>query len=293
MSSQLTVHFPEKRSLGSLYTAEEQFPHQRKWVGEARGKAVIDCAPGRMLGVALGGSGWEALQEADKSELSHLRSIDLSTAQFNDKTLRSATTALSGISEIRLDFLRFGDGDLSALKEFRSLRTLWLTGTQVSDSGMESLIKLPALANLVLKNTKVTDSGMSDVSKLKLSILTLPAQISDSGVRALAAVRSLTRLDLSFTAITDESLKALAVLPALEELYVNDTAITDHALTYLSELKSLKSLFLSGTKVSDASVSSLEKISTLEHLELRDTGVTEIAIARLRTKLPNCAIFGG
>ncbi len=35
MGIDITVQFPEKRSLGSLYTAEVQFPHPRKWVGEA------------------------------------------------------------------------------------------------------------------------------------------------------------------------------------------------------------------------------------------------------------------
>ncbi len=45
MNSKLTVTFPEKRYLGSLYTAEEQFPHPRKWIGEARGKMQLSCRP--------------------------------------------------------------------------------------------------------------------------------------------------------------------------------------------------------------------------------------------------------
>jgi Leucine-rich repeat (LRR) protein len=293
MNDQITVCFPQKRSLGSLYTAEEQFPHQRKWVGEARGKVAISCPAGRMLGVALGGFGWEALAEADTAELARLRSIDLSTAQFNDKTLRSTTGALSELAEMRLDFLKFGDSELVSLRDFPLLKTLWLTGTQVSDGGMPHLGELRALINLVLKNTKVTDGGMESLAKLSLHSLTLPAQLSDAGVRALSALSTLKRLDLSFTAITNECLQFIAQMPAIEELYLNDTAITDQGLAHLADIKTLKTLFLSGTKVSDASLTQFEQMTSLEHLELRDTGVTEIAIARLRTKLPNCAIFGG
>ncbi|HEY9772174.1 MAG TPA: hypothetical protein V6C81_00035 [Planktothrix sp.] len=293
MSSQITVSFPEKRSLGSLYTAEEQFPHQRKWIGEARGKLALACPEGKMIGVALGGFGWEALSEADASQLSFLRSIDLSTAQFNDKTLRSSTSALSGLSEIRLDFLKIGDAELNALKDFPSLRTVWLTGTQVSDKGMEALSQLPLLTNLVLKSTMITDEGLKSLRALNLRSLTLPAQITDNGVRALSGLKNLRRLDLSFTSITDACMADLVAMPSLEELYLNDTAVTDHAIPVLAGLSTLKTLFLSGTKVSDGSIPSFEKMNSLEHLELRDTGVTEIAIARLRTKLPNCAVFGG
>src|SRR5579871_3064647 len=142
MSNEITVAFPEKRSLGSLYTAEEQFPHQRRWIGEARGKLVLSRPEGKMIGVSICGSGWEALSETDISQLAFLQSIDLSTAQFNDKTLRASTSALTGLFEIRLDYLRVGDAELKALKDIPGLKTVWLTGTQVTDAGMEELAAL-------------------------------------------------------------------------------------------------------------------------------------------------------
>jgi hypothetical protein len=292
MTTQMTVNFPEKRSLGSLYTAEEQFPHPRKWIGEARGKMELSFPTGRMLGVALGQFGWEALAETNSAELKCLRSIDFSTSQFCDKTAR-AISALGELAEMRLDFLKFGDDELLCLKEFPGLRTLWLTGTQVTDKGMSVVAQMPGLLNLVLKNTNVTDAGFERLAGSNLVSLTVPTQTTDAGLKALYALSKLQRLDLSYTKITNEGLASLAALKSLEELYLNDTAITDAGVAHLSALPSLKTLFLSGTKVSDAAIPHLENVATLEHLELRDTGVTEIAIARLRTKLPKCAVFGG
>lgn len=292
MPQTITIQFPEKRSLGSLYTAEEQFPHPRKWIGEAKGTLALSFPDGRMLGVALGAFGWEALNEASSAQLQCIRSIDFSTSQFCAKTVKSLS-ALGELTEIRLDFLKFNDEELSSLTTFPGLKTIWLTGTSISDRAIAALSELPALVNLVLKNTKVTDAGLAELRSDSLQSLTLPSQITNAGLSNLQHVPNLCRLDLSNTSVTNEGLSALKTLTKLEEVYLNDTAVTDAGVPQLSQLKSLKTLFLSGTKVSDASVPHFESMSSLEHLELRDTGVTEIAAARIRAKLPGCAVFGG
>jgi hypothetical protein len=179
------------------------------------------------------------------------------------------------------------------LVDFPDLRTVWLTGTQVSDRGIGALCGLPVLLNLVLKNTNITDAALEKIRSLRLSSITLPSQISDSALPALSSIASLKRLDLSSTSVSDQGLAALASLPMLEELYLSDTGVGDAGVVHLAKVKSLKTLFMSGTKVSDAALPLFEAMTWLQHLELRDTGVTEIAVARLRLKLPGCAIFGG
>ncbi|HEY9784442.1 MAG TPA: hypothetical protein V6D17_03500, partial [Candidatus Obscuribacterales bacterium] len=59
-----------------------------------------------------------------------------------------------------------------------------------------------------------------------------------------------------------------------------------------ASIASLKIIFLSGTKVTDNGLAQLANLPTLEHLELRDTAVSEVGTARIRTKFPNCAVFG-
>jgi len=292
MVDESTVQFPDKRSLGSLYIADEAFPHIRKWIGEAKGKLVLAFPKGKMLGVALGSFGWEALADANCAELRCLRSIDLSTAQFCEKTVQ-AISQLQDLIELRLDFLKFADGDLSCLKIFPQLKTIWLNGTSVTDQGLIALCELPSLTNVVLKNTSVTDNGIGQLKALNLESVTLPEQISNSTIKVISNVSSLKRLDLSRTNITSDGLEPLAHLEGLQELYLNDTPINDASIVHLARLPSLKILYLTGTKVSDAAVPYFENMRSLEHLELRDTGVTEIGVARIRASLTSCAVFGG
>lgn len=292
MTKEVTVCFPEKQSLGSLYTADQAFPHQRKWVGEARGKVMVKCEEDRMLGVALGSLGWEGLAKTEAGELAMLESLDVSTCNFSERSLSSPTDLIS-LLEIRLDYLKIGDAELRLLRRFTALRTIWLTGTGITDGGLREFKDFPMLCNLVLKSTGVTDQGLANMGAISsLEGLNLPAQITDHGLAYLKFFPAMKRLDLSFTKITSEGLKRLIDVPLLTELYVNDTVLGDDGLQHLQELKSLKSLFLSGTRVSDVGLVHLELCTSLEHLELRDTRATEIGVARLRSRLPNCAIFG-
>ncbi|HEY9732682.1 MAG TPA: hypothetical protein V6C89_12260 [Drouetiella sp.] len=292
MPKDVAVCFPEKQSLGSLYVAERTFPHLRKWVGEARGKVVVQLEEGRMLGVALGSLGWEGLANTGDSDLSLLMSLDVSTCHFSERSFASATN-LAHLAEMRLDYLKIGDSEVRLLRRFSNLKTLWLTGTEITDGGVREFKELPQIENIVLKSTAVSDQGIANMGEIaSLRCLNLPAQITDRGLEFLKNFPALTRLDLSFTRVTNEGMKQLSTLPELHELYLNDTTLGDDGLAYLQHLKSLTSLFLSGTRVSDSGLNHFDSCSQLEHLELRDTRATEIGVARLRSKLPNCAIFG-
>lgn len=292
MPNDISVSFPEKQSLGSLYTAETNFPHQRKWIGEARGQVTVRIPDDRMLGVALGSLGWEGLAGTSKTELAAVESLDVSTCQFSERSFASGAS-LDNLLEIRLDYLKIGDGEVRLLRRFDALRTIWLTGTEITDGGLREFKDFPHIANLVLKSTGVTDQGIANMGLIQsLQGLNLPAQITDQGLEHLKLFPALKRLDLSFTKITNDGLSRLANLPALTELYLNDTTIGDEGLLHLQKIPSLRSVFLSGTRVSDAGLNSLEPCTNLEHLELRDTRATEIGIARLRSRLPNCAVFG-
>jgi Leucine-rich repeat (LRR) protein len=133
---------------------------------------------------------------------------------------------------------------------------------------------------------------MTDLAALpSLKTLHLPNSVGDSGVAALAQSKSLADLDISYSKISCKAIAALSQLKSLHTLYVNDTGLGDEAVADFKNIFGLKVLFLNGTKVSDKSIDQLAE-ANLEHLELRDTRATEIGIARLRSKLRDCAIFG-
>jgi len=292
MSREISLCFPEKQPLGSLYTADQKFPHHRKWIGEARGTLSLVIPEGKMLGVALGSLGWEGVAKTDAAELAYIQSLDVSTCHFTERSL-SAQIDLSTLAEIRLDYLKIGDAEVRLLKRFPLLETIWLTGTDITDGGLRELQAFDRITNVVLKSTRVTDQGLANMGELQsLQGLNLPANITDAGMQYLKFFPNLKRLDLSYAKISSDGVKALDMVPCLIELYLNDTAIGDDGMKFLLPLKSLHTLFLSGTKVSDTGLNQLEGCHHLVHLELRDTNCTEIGVARLRSRLPNCSVFG-
>lgn len=79
------------------------------------------------------------------------------------------------------------DAVVARLRGFDRLRELDLSESKVTDESLKTLAELPALASLRLKNTKITDAGFK---------------------ASLAAKESLSRLDLTGTAVADETVAA-------------------------------------------------------------------------------------
>ncbi len=293
---QATINFPAKQSVGSIYLAEKCFPHQRQWIGDAKGSVNLSIPESKNLGIALGQHGTTGLTSLPADESSHIGSLDFSASYFNEKTSYAApelAVALPHLTEVRLDFLKVGVRELSSLRYFTELRTLWLTGTEITDDALEPLSGYGEIAHLVLKKTRITDSGIARLKNLeKLQTLNAPSQMTDEGLKNLAAFAALRRLDISYTRITDSGIRYLVGLNSLSELYLNDTNLSDSVIDFLSQMTSLKTIFLSGTKVTDTGISKLNGLANLEHLELRDTKTTDAGIAKLRNSLANCSIFG-
>jgi internalin A len=87
------------------------------------------------------------------------------------------------------------NGVLKRLARFRSLESLDLTGTKVTDWGLKYLARLKRLQNLDLTGTKVTDAGLKRLAKLK----------------------ELQKLDLTWTKVTDQGVENLKkAMPGLE-----------------------------------------------------------------------------
>lgn len=296
MIKELSVTFPAKHSLGSLYVAERAFPHQRKWIGDAKGAVDVKLAADKMFGLALGQLGTEGFSSMSSEDLSRINSLDFSASYFNEKTAQSApllADSMPELLELRLDFLKLGTRELSAAKNFQTVQTLWLTGTDILDDVIDVIAAQDNIVNLVIKKTRITDGGMSKLADMaNLQTLNLPSQITDAGLQIISTFKSLQRLDASFTAISDHGIEHLTRLSNLQELYLSDTKVTDAAFDHLLKMRKLKTIFLSGTVVTDNGIARLEDCQQLEHVELRDTKTTEVGLARLRQKLPHCAIFG-
>jgi hypothetical protein len=75
--------------------------------------------------------------------------------------------------------------------------------------------------------------------------------ISDKGLKELAALKNLQGLDLGVTKVTDAGMKELTALKRLRWLKLPATQITDAGLKGVSACKGLETLNLAATRVSD------------------------------------------
>lgn len=141
---------------------------------------------------------------------------------------------------------------------------------------------------------------------MRLLLVTLCALAVPSTVRADAAedaaVEAVKRLggsvgqnrkvvSLSSTRVTDAELKGLAALTSLTKLDLTDTKVTDAGLKQLAALKGLTGLNLSNTKVTDAGLNELVALKRLTTLTLVTTKVTDAGAKAYERLNPNCYVY--
>ncbi len=104
--------------------------------------------------------------------------------------------------------------------------------------------------------------------------------VTDNGLRHLAGMPRLKRLDISGTSITDRGLDVLRHLPGLQNLSLAGTAITDAGASELANCPALVRLDLGWTRTGDGAIRALAGKSSLTHLTT-GAGVTDAGIPLL------------
>ena len=170
------------------------------------------------------------------------------------------------IISLRLTGVSLEKADFALIGQLRSLETLDLSQSNVTDDD------LPPLGRLVnLRELKLAETG-----------------ISGSGLEHLGGLEHLERLELNDTKVTDDSLRHLTKLGSLRQLRLVGTQIGDSGLVHLARIASLQSLKLTRTKVTDAGLRSLQNLGELRGLTLDETIVTEAGLKYL-AELPRFA----
>ena len=102
---------------------------------------------------------------------------------------------------------------LALLKGLKSVLSLHLGGTDVTDEGLRHLAGLTSLKRLHLEKTKLSDAGLAHLANLE----------------------SLSYLNLYGTAVTDAGLEHLAGLKNLKNLYLWQTEVTTGGVEQLQQ----------------------------------------------------------
>jgi hypothetical protein len=150
-----------------------------------------------------------------------------------------------------------------------------------------------AEAVAALKKVGATVIHQNNDPKKPVRSIYLPGEkVKDEDLKQLAAFSKLEVLKLDAAKnITDAGLKEVAALTTVKDLGLGSTQVTDAGLKHLSRLKDLKNLNLNFTKVTDAGMKELARLKKLELLGLSFTEVTADGAKKLQEALPKCKIL--
>ena len=220
--------------------------------------------------------------------------LNLDNARIKGDTIHFKT--LSNLSELKqlslsafgIDDDGFGVGDeaMKVIGGLPKLERVSLRLTRVTSDGLRELCRCKTLQSIGIEGTPVTDAGLEhllalpQLTGLSLGVYEDSAKVTDDGMKTIAKLTKLKRLSVSGIPITDEGLGHLAPLTKLEHLNIDNTDISEDGLAALEPLGSLKSLRYY-KPITDASAPHLAKVTSLErissNLDVTDKGVKEIA----------------
>lgn len=256
---------------------------------------------------------------AHVGRLTGLRNLDLDGTRITDVGTRHLRP-LNRLIEIRMDGFGateagFGVGDETlrtmAIGRWSELKTVSVSRSKVTDKGVAALALLKSLVSVDIGGTNVSDAGVEHLKRLpllktlSLGLYNQGCKITDAGMTHVGEITSLEWLDLSGTAVTDEGLKQIRSLTNLKNLSIDNTKITDAGLAHLvamqnlshlrayqqsniadegaehlSKLKSLKQIH-AHLSLTEKGLRSLKHLPLLENLSLADAGVTDEALRQV------------
>ena len=152
------------------------------------------------------------------------------------------------------------------LSPFTKLRSLDLSYSPFTDTGLEGLAGLKELRRLILRDTMVTDEGL----------------------KHLGGLTNLEELDLSGTRITDKGIESLRKMTAMRKLNLLGAQATDASMDVLAGMKHLQVVNLYRTRITNSGVARLQELKELTDVDLRYSRVT---VQRSRSAAGGAAEF--
>jgi hypothetical protein len=162
-----------------------------------------------------------------------------------------------------------------------------LAGPIDADTIMPFVAQLDGLQELSMGGSvRLSDAGASHLVGLtRLKTLRLPnndqSRITGEGLKAVADLFRLQRLELCALPLTDSDFEPIRGLTDLRELKGLSPKLTDAGMSHLSALAQLRRLDLSWTKITSAGLVHLRGMSHLRLLDLDGTRVTDTGLSTL------------
>lgn len=146
----------------------------------------------------------------------------------------------------------------------------------LNDADMEHFRQLETLEDLSLSRYKLTDDGVRHLAGMtrlhKLELKEIP--ITDASAPVFEHMTGVMSLNLSDTKVGDAVLEQVARMRKLHELDLRHTLITDAGIKHLTTCTELIGIMVAGTQITDESLRWLSRIPSLERSIADKTAVT-------------------
>lgn len=243
----------------------------------------------------VGGVHWRVTSKGVDAlaQLDNLRTLTI-IPHINDAEWILPLSDLHELEGLAIGGAGVDDTCVEALLKMKSLRSLSLSNTAVTDDGLQLLNTLPALSGVSILNgpQELSKEGIASLSKSpkleRLFVMPVPKGAS-SFVRAFASPDSLAKLKTLKLSLSEplgeENIHAISKIRSLEKLILWGGRIRKADLAILSDLDSLNELLLIGTAplvVDTETAELLLKFKSLKNLKIDGYPSTPEAIAKLR-----------
>ncbi len=278
------------------------------WVDGLGGRVDRDAA-GEITGVHLRGTWVSDTELLNLARLPKLERLDLSHTRITDEGVLHLKTARQ-IKDLNLYYAeQVTDQGMTAIREWKELKRLNLRGTRVSDGSLAIVGGLTQLEALDIAYTEFTDNGLDALVPLT-QLKELAIGRSKLGKNALEVLRLLPTLELldlggphpgagglrskEGTPMPDDLPHAIATLKQLRTLKLSYSQIGADGLRILSALDRVEKLALEGSaRVDDQALVELAKWKSLHYLDVQATKVTPQGVAALEKAKPGIVVLSG
>jgi hypothetical protein len=182
--------------------------------------------------------------------------------------------------------------DFLAVKAMPALKTLFMRQItrQLDDEMLAVLGPMPSVEYLYTNMATISDDGLKELATWTgLKNLTLihwgyaqgwkpfPARttVIGSGLKHLAALPQLAKLDLGGARIDDSALSVVATITTLEELRLfHCGAVSDDGVAALAALPKLRAVQFGSPRITDRTLEYLSRMPTITTIEIDETWLT-------------------
>ncbi|MEO8495206.1 MAG: hypothetical protein ABI614_09060 [Planctomycetota bacterium] len=163
-----------------------------------------------------------------------------------------------------------------------------VAGEPIGDEELALLDDLAKLRHVAIENFRGTTAGLRSLAKLpNLERLQLRGgDLGDEALAVIAGCANLKNLNLPDAQFSDAGLAELKSLARLELLRFHTPNVTDDGLAQIAEMKRLRFLHLIEVPVTNQGLAKLESMQQLESFYIDDASVTDDGLERLLKALP-------